>query len=462
MDGIVLIRQNLNDCQPERFLMDNLKEKTVVVYDYGNNISLADRLSREFGRVLLYVPWEMSMPESTRLAVGDGIERVERVLDFFDPEVLKSDLFVFPDIYDGDLQEDLVSRGKRVWGARSAEDYEYKRELFSKTLKEVGLLVSPYKVIVGTMALKRHLMQNKDLWIKVEMRGDGETWHHENWPLSRRKMEALEYKYGPIKELIRFTVCESISTTTEVAYDGFMVTSPAGLPQFSNYGFLGYEDKSMSHILTATLYDEFPEEAKTVNEKFAPKLAERMFRSAWGTEIKIADDGNNYFLDATCRQPEPPGSIIMEMVKNIGEFMYHGADGNLVDLEIEKPFGVQVMLYSAWAKTNWLTVDVPDEIKRWVKLYNYCECDGSFQVVPDEGTSRPDAIGNEQVGSVVGLGETIADAIDAVKENCESVEGFDVTKQIESLMEGLRRIHEGENHGIEFADEVPEPESVME
>jgi hypothetical protein len=29
-------------------------------------------------------------------------------------------------------------------------------------------------------------------------------------------------------------------------------------------------------------------------------------------------------------------------------------------------------------------------------------------------------------------------------------------------MEGLRRIHEGENHGIEFADEVPEPESVME
>jgi hypothetical protein len=442
--------------------MDDISKLTCCVYDYGNSIALAERLSREFGRVLYYAPWETSMPESIRVAVGDGIENVERVLDFFDPEVLHhSDLFIFPDIYDGDLQLDLVSRGKRVWGARSAEDFEYKRELFAKTLKQVGLPVAPYKVVVGLTALKRYLIEHDDLWIKVEMRGDGETWHHQEWLTSRRKIEGMEYKYGPIKELIRFTVCESIATSQELAYDGFMVTSPDGRPQFSDYGFLGYEDKSMSHILTAVPYDEFPQEAKVVNEKFAPKLAERFFRSAWGTEIKIGDDGDNYFLDATCRQPSPPGEIIMEMVSNLGAFMYHGAEGNLIPLEIEKPFGVQVMLYSAWAKTNWLTVDVPDEIKRWVKLYNYCQCDGAYQVIP-EAVSQPDSIGNEQVGAVVGLGDSIEEAIEAVKEHCEQLNGFDTTAQIESLMEGLRRIKEGEKQGIPFAEDVPEPETVME
>jgi len=63
---------------------------------------------------------------------------------------------------------------------------------------------------------------------------------------------------------------------------------------------------------------------------------------------------------------------------------------------------------------------------------------------------------------VVGLGDSIEEAIEHVKENCELVNSFDVTKQIESLMEGLKRIQEGEKQGIPFADEVPEPISVME
>ena len=442
--------------------MTDLSKLTCTLYDYGNNVALAERLSREFGRVLYFRPWEDSSPESLRKSVGDGLEKVERVLDFFDPEVLHhSDLFIFPDIYSGDLQLDLVNRGKRVWGARSAEDFEYKRELFAKTLKQVGLPVAPYRILVGTTALKKFLIANKDLWIKVDMRGDGETWNHQNWDLSKRKVEGLEYKYGPLKELIRFTVCDSIATSQELAYDGFMVTSPTGKPQFSDFGFLGYEDKCMSHILTAVPYDDFPVEAKDVNESFAPKLAEKFFRSAWGTEIKIAEDGNNYFLDATCRQPSPPGEIIMEMVSNLGEFMYHGAEGNLVPLQIEKPFGVQVMLYSAWAKTNWLSIEIPDEIKRWVKLYNYCYCDGAYQCIP-KAVTQPDPIGNDQNGSVVALGDSIQEAIDNVKEYCEQVKGFDVTKQIESLMEGLRRIKEGEKQGIPFADDVPEPESILD
>ena len=440
----------------------SLKEKTVCVWDYGNNVALAERLTREFGRVFYFKPWQATAPETIKLVIGDGLPGVERVKNFFDPAVIHgSDLFVFPDCYSGDLQRDLISRGKTVFGSGLSENYEFKRELFAKTLKSVGLDVAPYKVCVGTTALRKHLEDHEDLWVKVNMRGDGETWHHENYTLSKRKLEGLEYQFGPIKEFVRFTCCESIPTTIETAYDGFLITSPTGEPQFPNKGFLGYETKNQAHILTAIDYDQFPEQVLEVNEKFAPVLAEKFYRAPFGTEIKIGEDGKNYFLDLTARCPEPPGSIVMEQVKNLGEFMYHGAKGELVDLEIEKPFGVQVMLYSASAKSNWLTVEVPKEINRWVKLYNYCYADGAYQVAPHM-VNNPYAEGNEQIGAVVALGDSIEEAIDTVKEHCEEVKGFDTTESIEALMECLSRIRAGEEEGIDFADKVPEPVSVME
>ena len=441
---------------------ESLKKLTCTVYDYGNNLALAERLSREFGRVNYFKPWKDTSPETLKLVVGDGLGTVHRVRDFFAPEVLHgTDLFVFPDVYDGDLQRDLISRDKRVWGSGMAEQFEYKRELFANTLKEVGLAVAPYVVCVGVSALEKELKAHDDLWVKLNLRGDGETWHHENYDLSKRKIEALRYQFGAVNEMVRFTVCETIPTTIEAAYDGFMVTSPEGKPQFPNKGFLGYETKNLAHILNAIDYDAFPKQVLEVNEKFAPKLAKFFYRSAWGTEIKIADDGKNYFLDATCRQPEPPGSIVMEQVKNLGEFMYHGAVGELRELEIEQPFGVSVSLYSSWSKTNWQPVIVPEEIRRWVKLFNYCYADGAYHCIPKD-VNDTYSEGHDQIGAVVALGDTIEEAIDNVKDYCSQVMGFDTEDQIDALQECLRRIHEGEKEGIDFKADVPEPASVAE
>ena len=168
---------------------ESLKKLTCTVYDYGNNLALAERLSREFGRVNYFKPWKDTSPETLKLVVGDGLGTVHRVRDFFAPEVLHgTDLFVFPDVYDGDLQRDLISRDKRVWGSGMAEQFEYKRELFANTLKEVGLAVAPYVVCVGVSALEKELKAHDDLWVKLNLRGDGETWHHENYDLDRKSV----------------------------------------------------------------------------------------------------------------------------------------------------------------------------------------------------------------------------------------------------------------------------------
>lgn len=441
--------------------MDDLKDKTALVYDYGYNIGLARRLAREFGKVKYFSPWKDTEPESKKLIIGEGFEDIERVRHFYH-HVSTTDIFVFPDIYDGDLQLHLESLGKRVWGSRIAERYEFDRPLFFNTLKEVGLDYPDYMIIHGVDDLDKYLQNNDNKWVKVNLRGDDETWQHINYELSRDKILAIRHRHGPIGNEIMFTVCDHIDSTIEAAYDGFMVTSPDGNPQFPEIGFLGYENKNNSHILSAIPYADFEEGIREVNTKFAPKLSQDNFRSAWGTEIKRTDDGENFFLDATCRQPSPPGEIIMEMVLNLGEFMWEGSVGNLVPLEIDEPVGVQVIFYSECSKSNWTTLQYPSELDDWFKV-SRCFRDGDYTIViPDKSpTVGPEGI--ERIGSMVALADTIEDAIEVVKDRCDQVQGQYLTNEFDSLAECIRRIKQGEKQGIQFGDDkIPEPSTVIE
>ena len=94
----------------------NLKDKVILVYDYGSFIELAIRLIGHYKEVLYYCPYKDGFIKSSKWRIGTGIPGLTRVDDFW--EVLdKVDVFVFPDINDGDLQEHLVDIGKRVFGS---------------------------------------------------------------------------------------------------------------------------------------------------------------------------------------------------------------------------------------------------------------------------------------------------------------------------------------------------------
>lgn len=439
---------------------ETLKDKSVLVYDHGNNIELAIRLAREFDDVKYFKPWKKGSPITNDRIIGDGFLEITRVRDFYH-EIDNTDFFVFPEIHDGDLQLDLIKRGKLVWGSREADRYEYDRSLFKKTLKDVGLPVCPFKRCQGMSELRAYLIDNEDKWIKTDMRGDGETWHHLDYQLSRAKLDAMDYYYGPFKEQVVFIIDDSIDTKVEVAYDGFMVTSNNGEVQFPEIAFEGYEDKNRSHILAACDYDKLDDCVKEVNQRFAPKLAEQYFRSAFGTEIKKTED-SFFFLDTTNRQPSPPGFIVMEMVKNLGEFMYYGADGFLVPFELEKKAGLQVNIYSDWAGANHLPLNIPKKLRKWVKLEEcFQDEDGLDWIIPP-AVEDPIQGFRKNIGAIVAVEDDIETAIEVVKERCDELKGFDTSTQIESLMETLSRIHQGEKEGIKFPVEAPEPTSVME
>lgn len=345
-----------------------------------------------------------------------------------------------------------------------AEDYEYRRGVFCDTLREVGLAVAPYKECVGVTELREYLTERDDQWVKVEMRGDRETWHHENIAISTPILDAIAYYYGPVKEDVSFYVFESIDTDVEASYDGYMVSSRDGKPQFPDAAFLSYETKNQASILHCVDYNSLSDPVHMVNDRFGPLLAKRNLRSQFGTEIKVAGDNEEdvFFLDATCRQPSPPGEMLCEMVLNWGEIMWHGSEGDLVEPEIAKPFGAQVILYSNWAGTNHLPVEVPSDIAQWVKLGDCYKKDGLDWVVPRE-VADPIQGWRKNCGAVIALGDSIQEAIDTVIERCDMVKSFDTDAQVVALGECLKRIHHGEEEGIMFGTkDIPEPSTVLE
>ena len=114
----------------------NFKDKKALIYDHGTFVSLAERLAQDFGEVGYFSPYNSSFPSSNATYIGHGLKGVTRVNNFFD-YVEKADIVIFPDVGDGDIQEYLVSKGKRVMGSRKGEDMELYREDMKEFMKSV-------------------------------------------------------------------------------------------------------------------------------------------------------------------------------------------------------------------------------------------------------------------------------------------------------------------------------------
>src|SRR5882672_8856306 len=96
----------------------DLSNKTVLLTCAPLFASLAERLARDFGRALLYIPYSGSFPTMNHGMVGHGLPGVERVDSLFGKHFEEVDLFCFPDLNHADLQVQLELMNKRVWGAR--------------------------------------------------------------------------------------------------------------------------------------------------------------------------------------------------------------------------------------------------------------------------------------------------------------------------------------------------------
>lgn len=423
--------------------MKNLGEITCLTVDYGTFLSLAEKMGEHVGRSLYYSPFEDEYRNAQRCVIGTGLPNVERV-DEWQDMVDEIDLFIFPDIGFGGIQRDLRARGKAVWGSMGASDLELYRTRFLDKIDELGLPVAPSKIVEGLTALSDHLKTVSDKWIKVNrFRDNMETWHHIDYDHSEVMLEWLAVEFGGVAEKVVFVVQDPILHAQEVGYDGYCVDG-----QFPDKSFQGYEKKNQLYLGTWLRDDQMPDEVKTVNVALSPYLKEIGYRNFIASEIR-----DTFFIDPTPRMAGQTQEHLLETCSNLPEIIWKGANGVMVQPKFEAKFAAEGTLHYTAGTDYWMTLKLPDEVRRWVKLYGYCMVDGVYHFPPRK---------NDELGVVIGNGNTVQAAIDHLKENLELLEKEPVSCDTAGFVDLISEIEEAQAKGVHFTKQaLPGPADVL-
>lgn len=399
----------------------NLKSKCCLIYDNGIFTELAVTLAKSFGRVLYYVPWTSGMPKSNAKLIGSGLPGVERVDDpfsYFD----EIDIWIFPDVYEAGLQQWLASQGKRVFGCRGGAELEIDRPKSKELTKKLGVDIGPYKVITGLDALRKYLKAHDDQWVKISgTRGDMETFGAKDYSRVEVRLDELEHKLGAYTKIMQFTVEQGINDAVETGYDGICVDG-----KFAKSAMTGVEVKDEAYLMKTVRWSELPEQVRTVNEKLAPALKKYGYRGFLSTEVRCTKDGKAYLIDPCCRAGSPPNELYQVLMENIAEVIWYAAEGIIIEPEYKAKWGAEVLLISDWADQNWMHVAIPDEVRDFVKLRNFCCIEGEYYVIPQW-------TGCAEIGAVVAFGDTPDDAIANCKAVADQVEGHNLDKPLDAL-----------------------------
>lgn len=423
------------------------KDVIACVVDYGNFESLADKLGETYKKVYYYTPYETEYRDVAKCVIGCGLPHVERCDEFLAPAVLSEiDLFVFPDIGFAGLQRHLLSLGKAVWGSREATDLELDRALFLDVLKDVGLPVPTSKVIKGLAALNEYLKRERDKWIKINFyRANMETWHHLDYVHSIPMLKYLETCFGGAAEEITFVVQTVIPNAQENGYDGYCVDG-----KFPTRSFQGYEKKNELYLGAWLDVKDMPAEVQKVNEAFSKLFKDIGYRNFFATEIR-----DEFFIDPTVRMAGQSQEHLLETCSNLADIVWQGANGTLVEPKFEAKFAASATLHykEVPGGDGWKVVTIPQKVARWFKLANYCQDGDTYHFPPGKC---------DEIGVVIGNGDTIEASIEAIKEHLKVVKDEPFSAEVAGFADILRDIHTAESEGVKFSNaKVPAPEIAL-
>ncbi len=418
--------------------MENLKTKSVLIADHGLFMDLAPRLARDFGEVKLFVPWASGYPKAAPAYVGTGIEGVDRVETFWD-HVADSDLVVFPDLYFSDCAQVVKERfNKPVWSHFGAERLELDRWGTRKLQRDLGISAPKTKHFIGVDALADYLQTVNDKWVKIScFRGDGETWHHETWHTTAIYLDHFRNRVGALANCYEFIVEKNIEGI-EVGYDGFTVKG-----EWPEAAYWGFEVKDAGYIGKFSPYSELPKPIRDINDKVAPILREEGAVGFCSFEFRLTKAGEALMIDPCMRAGSPPFEGTMEGYDNIAEIIWEGAHGNVASVRSSGEFIAIAMIHSTFALSNWVPLEIPASIERWVKLRNRAVIDGVTYHVPTQ-EEMP------EIGAVVAVADSLEEAKRLVVDRAEKVKGYLVEIHTDALDAAEEEIEKAKEYGIDF------------
>lgn len=384
--------------------MSKLGTKSVLIYDHKLEVSLAECLARDFGKVMYHSPWNDTFPQKKNALIGSGLENVERVNNFWD-HVDEADIIVFPWLGDGDIQAHLEDMGKKVWGSRRGDQLELNREGLMKLMKKLGLPVIDHDIIKGMDALREYIKSHKDIWVKSsKYRGDLETFHAVNYDYISTELDEIERELGAWKKLQKFLCEPNMPDCVEIGYDGYNIDG-----KFPDKTFIGLEVKDLGFVSKMTDYRKIPEPVLKFNDAITPYLKKWGYKGKISTETRINQQKVGFTTDITCREASPPGELMQLQFTNLPEIIFEGANGNCIDPIPKDKFGVELIIGCHYAEDKTLPVQFPEKYKENIKLKSYMKLDKTYYVIPGN-------IKQDEIGAIVATGDTLEEACDKAEE----------------------------------------------
>jgi hypothetical protein len=406
--------------------MEEVKSKTVCICDNGLFAELARTLSRSFAKVYYTSPWVADFPSSNKVEIGEGFPEYERVKDIWSV-MDEVDLFIFPDLHNGSLQEYLEAQGKRVWGARNGDELETARTDAKAYFKTLGIPQAPYEVIQGMTALRKYLKGREDkVWVKISLtRNDTETFPVTGYEGSKNRLDKFEAELGPAAQEMEFIVEDDLPDTLDIAIDTYCIDG-----KFPKQALLGTEKKDEGYICAVKDWGKMPVDLAGIYETLAPTLEKYNYRSMLSLESRMGQD-LTYLCDPCCRGGSPPFELQLNMIENLAEIMWEGAAGKLVEPKYAGKFGAQFIIESKWSICNPLLVEFPDKYRENIKL-RYATMFGEQLWIMPQNSDTP------AFGSIVVTGDSLDDCFEQAKAIADEINGIGVECLVGS-MDGLKK-----------------------
>jgi hypothetical protein len=294
-------------------------------------------------------------------------------------------------------------------------------------------------------ALEALLRTEKDKWVKVNrFRANTETFHHIDYEHSAYQLNYMRDEFGGVAEKVVFVVQDPIPDAQEVGYDGFCIDG-----KYPKKSFQGYEKKNELY-LGSWLWDrDMPEMVTRVNEAIAPVLKELGYRNFLATEIR-----DEFFIDITPRHAGQTQEHLQDTCTNLAEVIWAGAQGEVVEPEFKAKFAAEATLHYTGCEEDWKILRISPDAQKYIRLTNYCQDGDLFHFPPGK---------NNEVGVVIGSGDTIEAAIDDLKAHLELAEDEPIRAEVEGFAELIQTIQKAQEEGIHFTSKaIPDPAIAIE
>jgi hypothetical protein len=159
-------------------------------------------------------------------------------------------------------------------------------------------------------------------------------------------------------------------------------------------------------------------------------------------------------FSGNCRMPGQTGEQLTETCTNLPEVIWRGANGELVKPDFGYDFAVEATIhYTENTPGEWRTIRVPKSVERWTKLYHYCIVDDVYHFPPGR---------NDELGVLLGVGDTIEAAIAHLKRVYEAFKGEPICIRLEKMADLLKQAKDAEKKGVEFTTKkIPSPEIML-